>query len=103
MKEKIGKILLFYSFFFLHVGITLDEWMTQNAESCDIPNRALILQQIVNTLVVQFKGPNELCFWGSFQVWVDSRMHVYLYVDFNSSLAIQKVGLVNRQLKTVFI
>ena len=77
--------------------------MTQNAESCDIPNRALILQQIVNTLVVLFKGPNELCFWGSFQVWVDSRMHVYLYVDFNSSLAIQKVGLVIRQLKTVFI
>ena len=73
------------------VGIFLSEW---SAGDHSIDKRQIVLQQVINTLTILFKAQNNLCFWGSFQIWIDSNYRVFLYVDFIKSLAIQKVGCI---------
>ena len=72
----------------------MNQWSQSSGEACDIAKRQLVLQQLINTLVILFKAPEELCFWGSAQLWVDTNMRVYLYVDFINSLAVQKVSCI---------
>ncbi|XP_019857707.1 PREDICTED: uncharacterized protein LOC100631641 [Amphimedon queenslandica] len=68
--------------------LPFDEWAASNN---DLRACVLVLQQIVNTLYSVFQGDRDLSFWGSYQIFVAPNSQVYIYIDFNKSLSVQKV------------
>jgi hypothetical protein len=79
--------------------IPLAQWLRSPSNAADIHSLQLILQQVVNSLVLLFQGENNLCFWGSYELFIFPRnKQVYLYIDFTKSLSIQKVYSYSGQL-----